>query len=218
MAICELHVPLENNKILRMKFYKLVSYMFHPILVPIIGTIIFFILLPRHTSRTIETTIIVSVFIATYALPLVLLSILKQLKVIDNYHLSHTHERKYPLFFYIPMVYLMATLIKNNPATIDLALFFYGSTISLFVAILLIYKNLKASLHMIGISGILTFIIIFSYLYEINSLFIISMLFIISGVVATSRLHLKAHTKKEVCLGFLIGFLGQIITYLTHSI
>lgn len=201
-----------------MKFYKLVSYIFHPILAPIIGTIIFFILLPRHTSRTVETTIITTVFIVTYALPLLILSMLKQSKVIDNYHLSQTHERKYPLFFYISILYLMATLIKNNPTTIDLALFFYGSTISLFISILLIYKNIKVSLHMIGISGMLTFFIIFSYLYEINSLFIISGLFVISGIVASSRLHLKAHTKKEIYFGLLIGFFGQITAYLTYSI
>lgn len=201
-----------------MKTYKLVSYLFHPILAPIIGTIIFFIILPRHTSRTIETTIIATVFIATYALPLVILSILKQSKVINSYHLAQTQERKYPLFFYISMVYLMATLIKNNETTFDLALFFYGSTVSLFIVIILVYKNVKTSLHMLGISGMLTFIIILSYLYKINSLLIISGLFIISGIIASSRLHLKAHTKKETCLGFIIGVLGQIVAFLSYSI
>lgn len=201
-----------------MKFHKLVSYIFHPVLAPIIATIIFFIILPRHTSRNLETTIIATVFIATYILPLIILSILKQSRVIESYHLIHNKERKYPLFFFISIMYLMATLIKNNDTTIDLALFFYGSTISLFLVILLLYKNIKVSLHLIGISGMLTFFIVFSYLYKINNLLIISALFILLGTVASSRLHLKAHNKKEISLGFLIGVTGQILAYFIYSI
>lgn len=200
-----------------MKFYKFVSYLFHPILAPIIGTIIFFIILPRHTSRILETTIISTVFIATYLLPLIILALLKRSRVIESYYLTHNKERKYPLFFYISMLYLIATLIKNNDTTTDLAIFFYGSTLSLIFVIFFLYKNIKVSLHMIGIIGMLAFFIIYSYLYEINNLLIISVIFILSGIVASSRLYLKAHTKKEISLGIVIGVIGQTFAYLIYS-
>lgn len=201
-----------------MKLNKLISYILHPILVPIIGTLLYFILLPRHTSKQLEITIITSVFIGTYLLPLLFLSVLKQTKVIQSYHLEITEERKFPLLFFILISYLLSTLIKRGVTTIDLALFFYGMTLSLIIAYFLLYKKFKVSLHMIGISGMIGFFTFFSYEYQINTLLILVLLFVFSGLIANSRLTLKAHHKKEVYWGFLIGFVCQIGVYFIYSI
>ncbi len=200
-----------------MKLNKLISYIFHPILVPIIGTLLYFILQPRHTSKQLEITIIASVFIGTYILPLLFLTVLKRTKVIQNFHLEVTEERKFPLLFFISISYFLSTLIKKGVTTIDLALFFYGMTIALIIAYFLLYLKFKVSLHMIGVSGLIGFFTFFSFLYQINTLLILVLLFIFSGLIASSRLALKAHHKKEVYFGFLLGFLSQIGVYLIYN-
>lgn len=192
-----------------MKFYKLISNIFHPILVPMVGTILYFILLPRHTGRNLEVTIIGAVFIGSYLMPLIFLSFLKKSNVIKNFQLKSTEERKFPILFTIALLYLLASMIKKNGSTIDLALFFYGMQISLIITVALLYKKMKASLHMTGISGLLTFFILFSFYYQINILFILAFLFVISGLIASARINTDAHTKKEIFLGILIGVLGQ---------
>ena len=201
-----------------MKVNKIISYLLHPILVPMIGTLLYFILLPRHTSRNLELTIISSVFIATYLLPLLLLSVLKKSKIIESYHLEHIEERKFPLLFFISIAYLLSTLIKKGHVTINLALFFYGMTLALILAYFLLYKKFKISLHMIGIGGLIGYFSFFSYEYQLNLLLILVILFLMAGVIASSRLSLKAHQRKEVYLGFLTGFICQITAYLIYNI
>lgn len=197
-----------------MKINKLISYILHPVLVPTIGTLLFFILLPRHTNRNWEITIIISVFLSTYLLPLFFLSVLKKTKVIESYHLENIEERKFPLLFFISISYLLSTLIKMMEVTIDLAIFFYGMTSALIIAYFLLYKKFKASLHMIGIGGLIGFFSFFSYKYEINTLLILAIFFVMAGLIANSRLILKAHHLKEVYWGFCIGFTCQISVYL----
>lgn len=197
-----------------MKINKLISYVLHPILVPTIGTILYFILLPRHTNRNWEITVIISVFLGTYLLPLFFLSVLKKTNVIENFHLEKSEERKFPLLFFIFISYLLSTLIKKGQVTFDLALFFYGMTVALIIAYFLLYKKFKVSLHMIGIGGLIGFFSFFSYKYEINTLLILAIFFVMAGLIANSRLTLKAHHLKEVYWGFCIGFTCQIAVYL----
>jgi membrane-associated phospholipid phosphatase len=116
------------------------------------------------------------------------------------------------------VAYLLATIIKNASSTMELALFFYGMTVGLIIAYLLIYKNFKISLHMLGIGGLLGFLMFVSYHYELNLLILISSFFIISGLIAISRIKLKAHTLKEIYLGFLVGMVSEIIVYILYII
>jgi len=39
------------------------------------------------------------------------------------------------------------------------------------------------------------------------------LLFLLSGLIASARLHLKAHTEKEVYIGFFIGFISPIVLF-----
>lgn len=196
-----------------MKVYKLISYIFHPILVPVIGSLLYFILLPRHTSKDLETIILGAVFIGTYIIPLVFLSFLKKSKVIESYELETVDERKFPLLFVIALLYLLSTLIKKYDSTLDLALFYYGMQLSLLISVALLYIKFKASLHMIGIGGLFSFFVLFSYNYHINLLLFLAIFAITTGLIASSRLHLKAHTTKELIWGLCIGIIGQSIYF-----
>jgi hypothetical protein len=64
---------------------------------------------------------------------------------------------------------------------------------------------------MIAIGGLLMFFIALSIHFNINIIGSIALMFIISGAVATSRLHLKAHSLIELIIGFFIGAIPQLI-------
>ena len=201
-----------------MNFNKLISYIIHPVLIPIIGTIIYFIILPRHTPRQMELLVIASVFIGTYVIPLFFLLTLQSSKVIKSLHLENTQERKFPIMFFISISILTSTLLKRIPSIMELSLFFYGMTLSLVIVYLLLYIKFKVSLHMIGISGLIGFFIFFSYEFKINLLLFIAFLFLIAGALAASRLKLKAHNIKEIYWGVLIGVLSEFTVYLIYNI
>ncbi len=200
-----------------MNIQKIISYTIHPVIIPIVGSILFFILLPVYTTRDVELTILGSVFLGTYIVPIFFLMILQKSAVIENFHLENIQERKFPLMFFISITILLSTLIKKANNTMELSLFFYGITLALAIAYLLLYVKFKASLHMMSIGGLIGFFTFFSYEYKINLLLLIGLFFIIAGIVATSRLKLNAHKIKEVYWGLLIGIFSELAVYIFYN-
>ncbi|MEO8234959.1 MAG: hypothetical protein ABI549_06045 [Flavobacterium sp.] len=93
----------------------------------------------------------------------------------------------------------------------ELFYFFLGSIISSVIALLLVYLKKKASLHMLGISSLTVFCISCCIHFQVREVLIISLLLLCNGLVASSRLYMKAHTTKELVLGYLIGLFPQLL-------
>ena len=196
-----------------MKFYKIISYILHPVLIPIVCTLLYFIIIPNHIPRKFAYWVLIIVFATTYIFPLLLLYFLKKVKLIKNYQLSSINERKFPILFFTSLtLFLGIRLLKFN--VVDLLAFsFFGCALALSISFILLFIKIKTSLHTLGISGLIGFICIISYDYKINLLVLLILLFLIFGIIATSRLKLQAHKMCEVLTGFIIGFLSQVIIY-----
>lgn len=97
-----------------------------------------------------------------------------------------------------------------------LSLSFYACAISLLVTYIFLLVDKRISLHVLSISGFTAFIGLLSYYYKLNILPFMGALVLLIGIVATSRLHLKAHTQKEIFLGFVFGVLPQLATFILY--
>jgi hypothetical protein len=64
---------------------------------------------------------------------------------------------------------------------------------------------------MIGISSLTVFIIGLSMHNEINTINTVAFFVMMNGVVASSRLMMKAHSNKELVIGFLCGAIPQSV-------
>jgi membrane-associated phospholipid phosphatase len=201
-----------------MKFSKFISYFLHPINFPIIGTILYFLLIPQHVFIEQEHLIIKIILLFNYAFPLLLLFLLKRFKMIDSYHMVTIDERKFPTLLFVSVSFILGNWLYKSNVVDLLALLYFGYGLALLFSYLLLYNNLKISLHTAAAGGLISFFIYFSYSYQLNMIVIISILFIISGLIATSRLKLKAHNSKEVYLGFMVGLFSQVIAYSIYYI
>jgi hypothetical protein len=47
--------------------------------------------------------------------------------------------------------------------------------------------------------------------FQINSIFTVATLLLLNGIIASSRLEMKAHTNKELAIGFFLGAIPQIL-------
>lgn len=196
-----------------MLFSRIISYLFHPVLFSTIATFLYFIILPSHISKESKRAIISIVFISTYIIPIVLIFFLKRFKLIENYYLRSISERKFPLLFMILLFTLLGKLLLETKIVNLLAFSFFGCALALLLIYLLFFARIKASLHTMGIAGLIGLICVLSHLYKQNYLPIIITLFMLFGIIATSRLKLKAHTHLEVYLGFCIGLVSQLVLY-----
>tara|TARA_R110002073_G_scaffold40547_6_gene115408 strand:+ start:71884 stop:72498 length:615 start_codon:yes stop_codon:yes gene_type:complete len=196
-----------------MLFYKAISYIFHPIVFSIISTLLYFIILPSHITKKAEHSILIIVFLSTYIVPILLLFFLKRFKMVHNFQLSTIEERKFPVLFMIVLFSLLGKTLLDTSVVDLLAYSFLGCALSLFFVYLLFFTKLKTSLHSLSIAGLIGFLGVISFQFKLNLLFVIILLFLIFGIVAVSRLKLKAHSMVEIYLGFFIGALPQILTY-----
>ena len=121
-------------------------------------------------------------------------------------------ERIFPLIISIGL--LLMILIKVIPSnyTAELFFFFVGLLGATAASLLLLFLNFKNSLHLVGMGSFLMYLINLSIHFEINIILAISVFTVFTGLVATARLYLDAHSKAEVLVGFLIGFSSQLLT------
>ena len=192
---------------------KSISFIFHPIIMPILGTVFYFSKSPRFLPAELRHAKLISLSIFTILLPLLIYFLLKTLGKTYSIYLKSTKERIIPLF--INSIILILIILRVVPSTqiIELYFFFIGILISTIVCLILAILKFKASIHMIAISGVFMFAVGLSLHFGKNLNGSLALFAIIAGAIATSRLHLKAHTPIELIFGFFIGFLPQLIIF-----
>lgn len=124
--------------------------------------------------------------------------------------LSDIAHRKIPLLLHI----MLLSILIEKSITVDrfppLYFFFLGGLFSALFAFLLLYAKIKASIHMIGMSALTAFIIGLSLKNQTNTINLVTFFMFMNGLVASSRLVMKAHTTKELLIGFLCGIIPQL--------
>jgi len=208
---------MENNtsKLLRVSA-QFISYVFHPLFMPTVFFLYLVKIVPYEYVGITEWQLklkIFSVFWMTAFFPAFAVFLLWRLKFSESIFLRTQKERVIPyvitMFFYWWMYYLSRTF-TDQP--IALKFFYFGIFIA--TSLGLIANNfLKVSLHAIGVSGLLTAVILVGYLYPIDNFIWVTMASLLAGVVMSARMIVSDHTKQELGLGFAIGVFTQMIAY-----
>ncbi|MCI2228671.1 hypothetical protein MC378_05790 [Polaribacter sp. MSW13] len=196
-----------------MNFHKLISIILHPIVIPTIGVMLYFLLIPNNFNSNQKLAILGLVFTITYLVPLLILVIFKKLKLIKSFQTESIRERKIPVMLMIILFYLLASTMNNIPNLRDLGLLFFATSLGLLFIYLFFAFKIKVSIHILSLGISTGFFLVLSNIYSQNFTFLIIILLLLSGILASARLHLNAHTKKEVYLGFFIGMISPFLIY-----
>lgn len=178
---------------------------------PLLGVIFYFSKTPRFIPLPVIKAKLISVSILTIILPILLFYLLKTLHKVESIHLENAKERIIPLFLNSIIIVLVFSRVLTQNEIPELYFFFIGILISTLTCLALAYAKFKASIHMIASAGFFMFAIAISIHFKININGTIALMCIILGAIASSRLHLKAHTVPELIIGFFIGLLPQLI-------
>ena len=194
------------------QLFLLISYLFHPLFVPMAGTVAYFPVTPKYTPLEVQSGNILPVFILTIIIPIISFLILKNLGVVNSVFLMSRKERIFPLIISMALLLMILIKVVPNNYTAELYFFFVGLLAATAASLLLIFLNFKNSLHMVGMGSILMFLINLSIHFEINIVLAISAFTLFTGLVSTARLYLDAHSRAEVLIGLLIGLVSQLLT------
>lgn len=201
------------NTVKYSSFFRLVSYLFHPVAMPLVTVVLYFVLNPHYTPTNAELAIIASVFIMTYLIPIIAVFLLLNMKLISSIHLRTTEDRKRPLIIIILLNITLIIRLLNHSCFYELYDFFFAISIALVTVYIALFAKLKISLHLLAMGGIVGFLLAISITNNQNYLLVIAIFLFLSGLVATARLMENAHTNKELSLGFFIGIFTQLIVF-----
>ena len=192
-------------------FLRSASYIFHPLLMPLLGARLYFGLTPRFIEPQIINAKTYAIIIITILIPLISFFLLKNLGLVSSINLKEVKERKFPLMIQTILILVIIKMVFSSYQTPEMYYFFVGVLFSTLSALVLVLLNFKVSLHQMGIAGVTMFLIALSVHFNKNYLIEIGLLFIINGWVASSRLETKSHSIPELITGFIIGAFPQIL-------
>tara|TARA_R110002072_G_scaffold142804_2_gene288285 strand:- start:3692 stop:4297 length:606 start_codon:yes stop_codon:yes gene_type:complete len=192
-------------------FLRSAAYLFHPLFMPLLGTITYYLITPRFIEPEFIQARILAVAIVTLFIPLITFFLLKNLSIVSSINLTEVKERKFPLMIQSVLLLLIIKMVFGPFDSPELYYFFVGILFSTITALLMVFFRFKISLHQMGIAGVTMFLIALSVHFKVNALLGIGVFFIINGWVASSRLHTKSHIYPELIVGFFIGLLPQLI-------
>ncbi len=212
-------VPATNSAVLKF-FANLVSYIFHPVFMPVIvSSLLFDLSLAGFAgiSRADYYSKWISIIaINTLIFPLITALLLKGLGFIKSIYMYDQKDRIIPLIatmvFYFWAYHVFSNI--NPPFILKVLLLgtFWG-------VIVLFMLNIffKISMHTMAAGGVLGLMIVLLISSPVSMAIPFFGTIIIAGLIGTARLLLGAHKPGEIWAGYIFGVIVQLAAYVYLS-
>ena len=172
---------------------------------PTVGALFVLWSVPETYSWSTIFNITSTVFVGTYASPLIAIVLFRATKIISSVHLIKREDRIYPYITGAACAFVTAAFLKNAMAPKEIYLSVYGTAFVLIVSTILI-PYFKSSAHMAGAAGFFALYLRLHQRYGTGEPEFLLLLLLFLSAVAWSRISLKRHTLQELLSGGLLGF------------
>ncbi len=205
-------------------FAQGLSIVFHPLLILTYGLIWIIAANPYifgGISVKDELPLIAICFAYTFFLPMISILLLQSIGLVESLEMKNRAERLAPLIICIVFYsWFYINMQRNADIPRVVSVFALGSVIAISLAFVVsIYS--KVSLHTAALGGLAGLVtqMYFYFGYQYVEIFgmglhirlILVILLLVTGLVASMRLFLRAHVQRDLYGGFLIGFAAQFI-------
>ncbi|MFD2908820.1 hypothetical protein ACFSX9_08730 [Flavobacterium ardleyense] len=195
------------------KILPVFSYIFHPIFISVYGALFYFLITQNFFYPNQIYVMLVQITIITLLLPLSIYFLFRSLGLVTSFTEAPIKERRMPIAIQAVLLLVLLRFSVSKEITVELYYFFIGALISAVLSLTSVLLNFKCSLHMIGITALTAFIYGLSVYYKLPFVSLFAFCIVCMGLVASSRLYMKAHTYTELVVGLLIGLLPQLFLY-----
>jgi membrane-associated phospholipid phosphatase len=193
-------------------FYKIISLIFQPLLMPTYGMLML-VNVPPFTTMDAGWRIIAvaGTFLFTGLLPLIPIVLMLKRGTVSDLSISNKSERTMPyLFSLLAYVFWAMFLWRTLQLPALGATFVVGIAIGVVaVNFIILFINLKwkISAHMASVGALAGGVFGVCFRFSINPVYFYVLVFAVSILVGLSRIELKAHTPSQALAGFLLGFM-----------
>lgn len=186
---------------------KAISYLFHPLLMPLISCFLVFNTggyIVFSVQENYKYVVYAIVFINTILIPSLASVVLLKKGIIRSLHMETIQERRFPFLIATIFFFLTYYFLQKLPLPPIIFLMLLGATLSVLVS-LIINLFWKISVHMVGAGGLVGALIGMSIRLSTEIYPIILAAIFCAGIVGYARLKLNAHDHAQVYVGFLVG-------------
>lgn len=195
-----------------------ISYIFHPVFVPLLAMYIFFNSGSYHSNNTNSEQLFRFMYLfaglLTVLMPVVSLFILVRNKFVSSFSLPKQEERTGPFLitaFYYTLFYILLKKLPSSVASWEFFSMQLGAILVLIV-VTLVNLKIKISAHTAGYAGLVgIYMGLVSNDVIILNHGVMSSLILLVGIIGTARLSLGAHKSSEIYLGAVIGFTCEFL-------
>lgn len=196
---------------------KLISYFFHPLLMPTFGLWLLFTTnqyVAFVVQPAIAKALYIVVFISTFVFPVLSSMLLLFTGKISSLEMQTPRERRLPYLLtalYYVMGYYM--IISKIPLPGEISLMILGANLSVVITLIL---NLfwKVSAHAVAIGGLIGAFMGIGVFSSATNVHVLALLFGLAGIIGYARLKLEAHKPLQVYAGYILGFLCEFLLFL----
>lgn len=202
---------------------KVISVLLHPLLMPTYLFTLLAFLFPASLypiTPGSRNSFLVLLLLMTFLLPAVNIGLFKLLGVVKHISMEEREDRIKP-FLLITLLYVVFTAMLHLKSGLTIGDNLFNLLViidALVVFSLLITFFYKASIHSVGIWGVIGILLPLNKVIDDSAIFVVTLVaLVLAGLVMSARLQLNAHTPREVLVGavsgFSIGFFGMLLLF-----
>ncbi|MGB8490716.1 MAG: hypothetical protein WCE64_06620 [Bacteroidales bacterium] len=191
---------------------RVISIIFHPVLMPLYGLAILFTAptFLEYLPATVKKLLLLIVLVNNVLVPIALMPIFRNRNIISSYNLEERTERIIPLVTTTILYGASSFIIYRYQIPSLIKYFIYSASVLIMVVTILNFRW-KLSIHAAGAGALIAVVIVLGIkmLTPLTGYLVGAV--VIAGLVLASRLRLNSHTPAQVWTGLLTGFAGLIL-------
>ena len=199
----------DNPKDFTGNFARIITVVFHPLLMPVYGMAIIFSAptLLGYLPFNVKKLLLLIMLVNNVLLPLSLLPFFFHRNIITSWSVSERKERNIPLIIATVLYCTTSFIILKFPIPLFLKSYIFASA---FLSVIVTIINFwwKISLHSVGAGALIGLVLVLSFKMLTPLDFYLIPAIIVGGLVLSSRLKLNMHSPGQVWIGLFTGFAG----------
>ena len=201
------------------------NYLGHPLFMPLYAYGFYWANTPEQSENYVHWINFLVILLLLLVSPLIIYKILYKQQRVQSIHLTQVQERIWPLginlILWSSLVMYFTWVVPEFKQFFlgisrTLLAFFLGGALCVLGALIMAIKGHKSSLHMMGVTGLLTHLVLVEYYFEQSYFSLWPLLFMTTVIIAIIgvglvRYRIKAHSVNELFTGFCLGMFTQLI-------
>lgn len=195
------------------KLASIVSYLFHPVFMPVLLAIVIWRIQPAEFAGMTRQMLILrlsTMVMLTIFFPLFSVALCRKLGFVQSIQMRVSRDRVIPLIIIMTFYFWLQQVFSHLP---DIPKIINILMLGSFWGIILLFMAsifFKVSMHTTAAGGAIGIMTVLLFLSPFNMLTALFTTIIIGGLVGTARLILREHTVFELWVGYAIGLAVQL--------